>query len=278
MNLPPPPTGGSTQPKAMPMRVSLADIVTAGRKLPARILCYAVEGWGKTSFGAQFPAPVFLMDHNETGLETLIDAGRLPEVSHFPPVDSWEAVLATLQALTTGEHEYKTLVVDTLGGIERLCHEHVCQRDYQGVWGDKGFMSFHKGFETAKTDWRVFLAALDVLRETRGIRIVCLAHARTAPFRNPEGEDYDRYQADMHAKTWGLTHGWADMVLFGNYVTAIDEDGKGRGGTQRIMRTERSAAYDAKNRHGLAPMIDLGQGVAQAYDRFCKAMEAGRQS
>ena len=48
---------------------------------------------------------------------------------------------------------------------------------------------------------------------------------------------------------------WADLVLFANYVTRIAEKDSGKtrgvGGKERVLYATHTAAYDAKNRHGL---------------------------
>ena len=44
------------------------------------------------------------------------------------------------------------------------------------------------------------LDKLDALRD-RGMSIVILGHTKIASFKNPEGEDYDRFQPDLHKKT-----------------------------------------------------------------------------
>lgn len=268
--------------------MSLAEIVTAGRNMPQRILFYACPGFGKTSFAAQFPDPIFVMDPADSGLETLIDAKQLPETPHFPPVavQTWEDLLWAIKTLTTESHAYKTLVIDTGSGFERTCHEYVCKREFAGDWGEHGFISFNKGFVVSLAEWRKLLIALDSLREQKGMTIVFLCHSVVQPFKNPEGPDYDRYEPDMHRKTWGLTHKWADMVLFGNYNTAVETSragpkdatvkGKGKGGTDRFLYTERTAAYEAKNRHGLPNVIKLGNSPQEAYAAFVAALEAGK--
>ncbi len=262
------------------MSNSLSDITSKGPNMPIRMVFHGVEGFGKTSFGAMFPAPIFLQARGETGLEALIDAGQLPETPHFPETNTWQEMLGQIQVLTTEKHEYKTLVIDTLNGFERLCHEHVCQRDYRGDWGETGFTSYHKGFLVALGDWRMLISALDNIRKQRNMRIICLCHTAVCKFSNPDGTDYDRYEPELHKKTWGLTHKWADMVLFGNYVTVVDKkDGKGKGGTARMLYAQRSAAWDAKNRHGLPPAIKIGNTPKAAYDTFIDvAKEAKNKS
>lgn len=247
--------------------------------MPNRYVLHGLEGTGKTSFGAHFPSPVFIQSKGETGIETLVDSGRLPETPHFPECQNWLELLSAVAELTNEPHDYKTLVIDTLNGCETMCHEYVDQHDYDGKMSKGGFLSFKQGYETSLPTWRTLLSDLDRLRESRKMTIVCLCHTKVATFKNPEGPDYDRYTPDMHPKTWGLTHKWADAVLFLNFETFTEKDGartKGKGGQQRIMFTERHAAYDAKHRHGLPPDIILGSSPAEAFEAFKQAIISGR--
>lgn len=269
------PTGSPSMPK----RDFLGEVKMSGQGLPNRVVLHGVEGVGKTSFGANAPRPIFLMARGETGLETLIDSGRVVQTPHFPETQSWGDVLGAVRSLIASEHEFKTLVIDTLNGIERLCHEEVCRRDFKGDWTDKGFMGFMRGYEVSLADWREFLSLLDQLRAERRMSILVLAHTKVGTFKNPEGPDFDRYQVDMHHKTWSLTHKWADMVLFANYFTlASKDDGgriKGMGGQERVLYTERHASYDAKNRHGLPGEIAMGSSGNEAWGSFVAALRAG---
>jgi hypothetical protein len=197
-------------------------------------------------------------------------------------IRTWEELLGAIEALSSEQHDYRAVVIDTINGCERLCHEHVCQRDFGGNWGRDGFTSYMTGYDVALADWRQLLDALDQLRAKRRMSILALAHSKIAAFRNPEGSDYDRYVADLHAKTWGLTAKWADLILFSNFVAQIDTrkadaKGKARGGSRRVIYTTRTAAYDAKNRHGLPPQIDAGNSAVEAWANFVAALQAGKQ-
>lgn len=244
---------------------------------------HGVAGVGKTSFAACAPGAVFVMSPGETGLETLIDAQQLPDVSHFPEVLAWPDLLGIIEQLANDEHQFKTLVLDTLNGLERLCHEYVCQREFKGDWGKKGFEGYGAGPNVSLSEWKLFLNSLDRLREKKKMMIICLCHTKVKNFKNPEGADYDRYQPTLHEKTWDLTFGWADVVLFANYYTAVEKvdhegkRGKGAGGQERLAYTERTAAYDAKNRHGLPHEIDMGKAHTVSWNNFKAAMKAAKQ-
>lgn len=259
----------------------MAEVKTKGQQLPSRMILHGVEGVGKTSFAAHAPAPIFGMARGETGLETLIDNKRLGDIPHFPEWMLFSDVIGSCESLLEQDHQYKTLVIDTLNGVERLCHEHVCQRDYNGDWGKSGFTSYMQGYDVACADWRAFLGLLDRLREEKRMAIIGLCHTKVTPFRNPEGADFDRFQPAVHAKTWELTHRWADTVLFANYYVATEkQDGrnKGKGGQDRVLHTVRHAAYDAKNRAGLPEEIDMGTNGQEAWTNFINAVKAGRES
>ena len=116
------------------------------------------------------------------------------------------------------------------------------------------------------SDWLRLLAALDKLHAS-GTGVLMLSHCKVSTFKNPLGADYDRYTSDIHHKTWAVTSRWADAALFGQFwtetVTAKSNKkeelrkGKGVGGTQRVVYTERRAGFDAKNRYGMPERIDI---------------------
>jgi len=266
---PRPKTGPPNQPKpqAKIPTISKADV----KFLPPKLALNCVEGWGKTSCGAYAPKPAILMARGETGYLTLLGAGLVPSVPKAL-IESWQSLLALLNDLLTKEKlPYKTLVFDAIGGFERLCHEFVCYRDFKGDWGEKGFTSYQQGYEVAVSDWLQMLALLDRIR-TKGIIILLLGHTQIRPFKNPMGPDFDRYIADIHHKTWAVTHKWVDAALFGTYLTVVDQvskgknpKGKGIGGTQRILYTERRDSFDAKNRYAMASEIDIPNDPSQIW-------------
>lgn len=246
------------------------------------MVIHGVEGVGKTSLPAFAPTPIYMMSRGETGLLTLIDNNRIPETAHFPEAMTWSEVLSQVDWLATAEHKFKSLVMDTGNGLERLCHEHVCATEFNGEWGQKGFANYNRGYEVSCSEWLKFIAALDRARD-RGVQPFLLCHTKIKNFKNPEGSDYDRYTPDMHEKTWGLTLKWADFVAFVNYETFVNKDKdasqkKGFGGQKRIMYTERHAAFDAKNRLGLPEKIPLGESAKESWTKLIETIKAARNT
>lgn len=87
--------------------------------------------------------------------------------------------------------------------------------------------------------------------------MVLTAHAMLQKFEQPdEMNAYDRWTLKLSKKAAPMVKEWSDMMLFANYKTFVvtSKDGKtskATGGTKRVMFTEHTATYDAKNRHGL---------------------------
>jgi hypothetical protein len=270
-------------PSLPPVKRSWVSSVSADvRQRPSAMIIYGVPGIGKTSIAAEIPGVVFLIDSNEDGINRLKEASLAkPNVAVGDAVRSWEETMEALEDLRVGEHKFKCLAVDAIGGFERLCHEYVCRTEFRGKWGEDGFMAFAKGPDFSVKEWMRFTYALDRLRDEKGMSILLLGHAKISPFKNPEGPDYDRYNVDVHHKTWSFTHKWADMVLFANYDVAFPDQSKqkakAKGGKLRTLHCEHSAAFDAKNRHGLPESIDMGTTGAEAWVNLSAAIKAGKQ-
>ncbi len=253
---PPPAAAAGGSAKA----VNVPKLAKAEPKFqPPRLVVTGVEGWGKTTLASYAPNPAMLMARGEDGYVTLLGVNSVPNID-ATTFDGWPGLLAFLDNMASQESiPYKTLVFDALGGFERLCHEHVCTRDFKGDWGEKGFVGFQKGFEVALSDWIGFLSRLDRIR-AHGVMILLLSHSRVKPFKNPMGPDFDQYVSDVHPKTWDITKKWVDAVFFAKFITVPDKvDGKikGIGGTSRIMYTRGCDAFNAKNRYGMPTEIEF---------------------
>ena len=259
----------------------LEGITRKASRRPAAMVILGQPGVGKTSIGAHVPAALMMPFKQENSYDLLKSSGAIPsDVPVLPPVESWLAALEVFEELKTQEHGHKALVIDTLSCLEALCHEYVCNKEFAGDWGDKGFQAYHRGYEISCAEWKEMLKALDDLRDDKGMTILFLEHVQIRPFKNPEGSDYDRYQAACHHKTWQPTHRWAASVMFYNYYVEVQEDGsraKGKGGKSRVLYTQWDASHDAKDRFGLPREIDGGASGEEAWANLTEAILEARE-
>ena len=254
--------------------MGLLDKVTkSAPPLPSRIYFYAQEKFGKSSFGCHAPNPIFVMTEGETGLLSLIEAGRVPETAHFPDdAKSWPQFMDMVHAVRNEQHDHRTLVIDTANGAERLLVKHVTDTEYNGVTsGRDGFASYGKGFESCIPHWVQFLSLLNEIRISRKMAILLLAHAKIKPVNNPEGSDYDQFRPDGVDKLWPLTHKWADVIAAGTYDLFVKDD-KVKTGKGRVIRTSGSNAVVCGNRYGLPETIPCGADAKSAFENFAQAL------
>ncbi|MBP48472.1 MAG: hypothetical protein CMH53_11090 [Myxococcales bacterium] len=226
------------------------NITTGKQKRPQRLVVYTPEGFGKSTLGSKFPAPLFL-DMEKGGTDHL-DVARVT-------ADSYAEAKEVVAHVTGNSSEFGTLVVDTADWLEKRIIEHVCKTNKQDSIESFGY---GKGYTYLAEEFQKFLHSLDGVI-TAGVNVLVLAHSHVKPFTPPDAaQGYDRYELKMTKQTAPILKEWADALLFGNFQTRVQDrqQGKARGvgGTQRVMHTEHSAAWDAKNRFGLPAKVEFG--------------------
>ncbi len=252
----------------------LAKVTNSSPNLPSRVVLYAAEKWGKSSFAAHAPKPVVLMTAGETGLLSLLEARTVPAVDHFPDdFRAWAGLLAAVQALRDDPHDYQTLVLDTGNGAENLAAEAVCHDRYGGDWAD--FNAYGRGIDLTMPLWAAFLALLDEVRVKRRMGILVLHHARVRTFSDPAGKQWDQWRPEAREKLWSPTHKWADCILFGGWQVTVSKDEKATG-EERYLRTGSCGAVVAGNRYGLPDTIKAPSGAGNLWRAFAEAMKKAK--
>ncbi len=100
--------------------MSLLKQIHSGRRLqPPRLLLYGTEGIGKSTIASEAPKPIFIP--TEDGLDQI-------DTDSFPLCHSLDDVMAALTALATEEHDYQTVVIDSLDWLARLISDVVRKR------------------------------------------------------------------------------------------------------------------------------------------------------
>ena len=243
--------------------------ITRGKKQTAlKVVVYGPEGVGKTTFASQFPGVVFIDTEGSTSHM---------DVARTDPPATWAELID--QVKWFGEHPEKigTLCIDTLDWAEKLAIRDVCDEKKLGSIEE---IAYGKGYVFARDRFLKLLEELDRLRD-KGIHIVLTAHAQIKKFEQPdEMGSYDRFTLKLNEKNISpLIKEWSDLLLFANFKTEVvkvekTKTTKAVGGQKRVMYTQHSACWDAKNRFGLKDPLPFD--FAEIADLFgeCPPVEA----
>ncbi|AIM40819.1 Sak4-like ssDNA annealing protein [Idiomarinaceae phage Phi1M2-2] len=217
-------------------------------------------GVGKTSLCATFPKPIFI--RAEDGMQS-IDRDIRPDA--LPVINKVDDLWEQLNALARDEHDYQTLVIDSVTQLETLFGDHVMQSDPKKP---KSLAQANGGYgagfgAVAALHGRVRKAA-KVLKEKRGMNVVFIAHSDVTTLELPDEDPYSRYELRLHKKSMAHYVDNVDLVAYLKLETFTTGDGdrkKAISSGNRIAVCYTSAAQVSKNRFGIIEDIDVPHRV-----------------
>lgn len=220
---------------------------------PPRITIYGSAGIGKTTFASQAPNPIFII--TEDGLGDL-------EVPKFPLATSFKEVLESLEVLGKENHEFKTVVIDSLDWLEPLVWEATCKRLNVPSIETPGY---GKGYVESATEWREFFKYVTALRDYKNMIVVMLAHGSIIRVEDPIHPAYDTHMLKLHKRAGALAEEYSDIVGFASHKTLIKTEEAGFGEKrnraittgERILNLTGTAAFMAKNRYSMPDIVPL---------------------
>lgn len=236
--------------------MDLNDIQTTNAPKPPRVVVYGSGGVGKTTFAANFPAPLFLS--LEDGLGNL-------QVPFLEP-KTYDDVIDVIKSLLTEEHEFKTLVLDSVDRFETLVWNKtidVANSESNSNMTHIDEFGYGKGYQRADTYWLEFLRGLDALRKA-GIIPVLIAHASATKVEDPSTGPYTSWGIKCHKRASDFIVEWSDITGFAclERTASRKESGLNKIDTsattgRRLLILEDNGATKAKNRYGLPPKLPL---------------------
>jgi len=235
---------------------------------PRRIMLYGEHGIGKGTWASKAPGAFFL--DIEGGLDN-IDCERTPRLGNVMQVNE------ALTWVLTADHDYKTLVVDTVDWLEQFIHKKIVADENNAKVKSIADIGYGKGYSRAIPIWAWFLSQFEALRTQRKMAIILLSHSKVERYESPESESYDRISPDLHKSSSSMVQEWCDEVLYAStrVYTKKQDEGFNRsravavGGKERYIRTNESASAIAKNRLALPDELPLEwQAYADAVKAF----------
>lgn len=139
----------------------------------------------------------------------------------------------TLTALVKQDHDFKTLITDSLDRLEPLIWKYYCEaNDYDSIESP----GFGKGYTEVLDVWSRFLKACHILRTQKGMTIIHVAHSTISKVDDPKIGTYSRNDIRLHKKANDLMQDDCDAIIFVNKDASLVKEDEGFGKTSK--RTE----------------------------------------
>lgn len=239
--------------------MSILETIAKPDNRPIVATICADAGIGKTSLAACFPKPIFI--RAEDGLQAIPEANR-PDA--FPVIKSVTDLWQQIKGLIDEEHDYKTLVIDSITQLEQMFGQYVIDCDPKKPKSlAQANGGYGAGFGAVAALHQRVRAGVEILNRDRGMHIVFIAHADTETIELPDSDPYTRYNLRLNKKSMPPYADNVDLVGFMKLQVFTHGDGdrkKAISDGTRIMVAYPVASNISKNRFGITEDLIVEEG------------------
>lgn len=212
--------------KKTPLKTELSDLT---------VLLYGPPKIGKSTLCAQAQGALFLA--TEPGLNHL-------EVYQVP-ISKWEDLLDAAAEIAKGQHQFRSLIVDTADQAFRLCSDYICAK--HGVKHPSD-LAYGKGHSLVNSEYFRVMSKLAQL--PYGLFLV--SHAQEREIETRTGK-YVKTIPSLPDGARKMLIGMVDTILFADLEHETNADGKVV--VRRVLRTKPDKHYEAGDRTGRLPDV-----------------------
>ena len=243
-------------------------------KRPAnlRFLVAGTEGIGKTTLGAKFPKPVFLP--LEDGL---ISVCENENVDAFDLIEDMDECRAAMLFLQDSNHQYKTLVVDSITALTGLMEAEIMVGEKKAQSINQALGGYGAGQAALANKCNKFCLMCRTLMRTKKMNIVWIGHEIVETVQPPDAPSYDRRTIAGAKKAIAPFLQNADVVGFIRERIETITDGKGEKarqigvglGTREIFCMPEAGSV-AKNRLGITAALPFDITGGNPFEKWVK--------
>ena len=254
-------------------------------------LLYGPPGEGKTTFASQFPKPLFIITNGETGIYSAKKTGvadksipvlelkklytTIPKAIGHP---SWDTLISTLETFLKGNHDRRTIVIDTLSGLEALCFQHCASLKFDGDMTSRYQDSWNHYANgprmAASIYWQNEFLNLCIDIVSKGYNIALIGHSNLRLQVNPNGIDYNLYNIELNTKILSNTNKVIHHIwFFGREQIFHTEQGTKKKkvlSNDRFIGINTTTWYTAKNWDNIQNPIECGNSPQESYANLTK--------
>lgn len=235
-------------------------------KNKAAIVTIAGEaGVGKTRLAATWPNPIFI--RAEDGMQSIPFECRPDAFPLISTVEDVPNLWRQLMALLNEEHEYKTLVIDSVTALESLFIEETVASDPKKPKSiNQALGGYGAGLRKVASDHYRVRKAAGLLRDKKGMHIVFLAHTDTETIDPPDGDSYTRLSLRLGSRSQQPYVDDVDVVgmlrlqSYRRGAKVDDRPVKAFSDGTRTLSLATSVAHVSKNRFGISEDLIISEG------------------
>jgi hypothetical protein len=232
--------------------------VKTPQKGDVRDLTIAVYGGpkiGKSTLASGAEGAIFLA--TEPGLNHLSVYQWQRDEDTAPGVHNWADMLRACGEIASGEHDFKTVVIDTVGNAYDMCMDHVCAAN---KWTHPQDGAHGKGWAAVSGEWKRVLNKLAALP----YGLIMIAHDKA---QEDQRTGAIKTVPALPPSARLAVVALSDMVLYATAERVKDGD---ETTTRRVLKTKPSPDYEAGDRTGRLP-----ETLPLNWDAFVDAFNGG---
>ena len=234
--------------------MSLSEMLRDSNKSrPMTVTLYGPPGVGKTTAACTwFPKPIVIAV--EDGLASLGDN----QPAATPLIQRFEQIEEFIKALGNEDHQYKTLVIDSVTRAARMCETELCQREGKGINAVMGGYGAGRNWVSEQLQNMALLC--QKLSAYKNMNVVFIGHEGVETITPPDSDPYDRYTLRCHKSYADPFINDCDLVGHLRVQTTVyGADGKKRvrsDGSRTLQLTAHPSTV-SKNRFGIKEDVQL---------------------
>jgi hypothetical protein len=217
------------------------------------ILLYGENKIGKSTWASQAEGAIFIS--TEPGLNSL-------EVFQVP-CHTWSTFLELCVEIKQGDHHYRTVVIDTIDNLYRMCLEHTCKQ-FNVKTPSEGDSTDIYG--TTNKLLNRMLTGLALLP----YGLILISHAKEKQVKTRLGK-VPKITPTLSDGATRVVMDLVDFILYAGLEDVTDNETGAIVGTERVIHCQPTTIYEAGNRSQFA----IPDPLPLDYHAFAAALAAG---
>jgi hypothetical protein len=186
----------------------------------------------------------------------------VPDAKAFPVAQSYDEVVEQIKAVGNNDHEFKTLVIDSITKLARMLENEICEKEGKPINAVLG--GYGSGYSWVAEKMAGLKVWTEKLAARKGMHIVFIGHESVETVTPADSEQYTRWSLRMHQKAVAPFIDDCDLVChlrMNVMLLGTGDKKRAKSDGKRIIQITSGPGTVAKNRFGLTDDISFEAGT-----------------